>query len=473
MWSGSGFVIGDGRWVVTCFHVAARKLAGDRPLVPLRLTVISPWTGDAVEAQVIRTDSDADLALLRLDGPPLPALALAPENSLDPDTLWDHPPGPIRLSGFPHLEAASDPAIPLQVVSADTKLVEVVNREQFPSLVLAPSPGPQKGWSGGPAAWADSGAVIGVFFALVSRDDHPNDWFPHATPIGRLADLLRDAGLEPRRLEHPEAEPVAPPADADARFQHRMHALIAAMDDRWDRMEAEARALLTLTPESAAAQSLLALALAGEQEPAAALHEWDEAIRRDPERASFRADRGDALLALGRFPEAVATLQWAVALAPGDADLHLRLAEALARAGQYVSAHHELELAVSYSPNHPLAHWALGNSWSRRGNHPTAAREMARAVELAADLPIGDDFRAGYAAELDRAGHPQAAERQLRELLRREPASPNALLALATHLADHHQRQEAQLLAEKALAQNPDPRTARALQRLLSRLKPS
>src|SRR5690349_5139014 len=63
MWSGSGFVVGDGRWVVTCFHVAARKLANDRPLVPARLTVVSPWTGDAEEARVVRTDSEADLAL--------------------------------------------------------------------------------------------------------------------------------------------------------------------------------------------------------------------------------------------------------------------------------------------------------------------------------------------------------------------------------------------------------------------------
>src|SRR5205823_283085 len=128
MWSGSGFVVGDGTWVVTCFHVAARMLANDRPLVPPRLQVVSPWTGDAVAAQVVRTDSDADLALLHIDGPPLPALALAPEDALDPDALRDHPPGRVRLSGFPHLEAASDPAVPLRVVSADTDVIAVVSR---------------------------------------------------------------------------------------------------------------------------------------------------------------------------------------------------------------------------------------------------------------------------------------------------------------------------------------------------------
>ena len=84
MWSGSGSVIGDGKWVVTCFHVAARKLANDRPLVPSRLMVISPWTGESVEARVVKTNASTDLALLRLDGPALPALALAAEDALGP-----------------------------------------------------------------------------------------------------------------------------------------------------------------------------------------------------------------------------------------------------------------------------------------------------------------------------------------------------------------------------------------------------
>jgi tetratricopeptide (TPR) repeat protein len=470
MWSGSGFVIGDGRWVVTCFHVAARKLAQDRPLVPLRLMVISPWTGNAEEAQVVSTDSDADLALLRLDGPPLPALALAPEDSLDPDALQDHPPRRVRLSGFPHLEAASDPAVPLRVVSAELGVVAVINRERFPSLVLSPSSGPQKGWSGGPATWTDSGAVIGVFFALVSRSDDPNRWFPHATPIQPLTAFLQSAGLDPDALAHPEAALSAPPADADERFQHRMHAIIAAMDDRWDRMESEARALLKLTPDAASAHSLLAIALDGRQRPLAALREWDEAVQREPERAAFHAGRGGALLQLGQPAQAIAAFRRATALAPDDADLMLRLTEALFQAGQPNEAHAALEQAVSFSPNHPIARWELGLSWSRRGNHLLALREMQQAVELAADLPIADDFRPEYAAELERAGRPSEAERQLRELIRHEPDSPSALLALALHLADHHQPEEARSLARKALTSNPDPATEKAVRNLLDRL---
>jgi tetratricopeptide (TPR) repeat protein len=470
MWSGSGFVIGDGTWVVTCFHVAARKLAHDRPMLPAHLTVVSPWTGEAVEARVVQTDSNADLALLRLEGPALPALALGDEGALDDETLRDHPPGPVRLSGFPHLEAVADPAVPMQVVSADTDVVAVLPREKFPSLVLAPTPGPQKGWSGGPATWVESGEVTGVFFALVSRDEAPDRWFPHATPIRPLAALLRGAHLDPEALRHPTSVPAVRPTDADARFQHRMHAIIAAMDDRWDRMESEARALLKLTPDSATAHSLLADALAGQGQPAAALREWDEAVRLDPGRAALHAGRGEALLALAQLEAAAAAFRQAELLAPDDADVPLRLAEALERQGRRLDAHQALERAVSLSPNHPLARWALAQNWRWRGYRTAALKEMRQAVELAADLPIGEDFRLGYAAELAHARQIPEAMRQLSELLRRDPEMPAAMLALGRLLADQGRLEEARSLAQQVLANRPEPQAEQAARRLLERI---
>jgi serine protease Do len=479
MWSGSGFVVGDGRWVVTCFHVAARKLAHDRPVVPMRLTVISPWSGESVEARVVRTDADSDLALLRLEGPPLPALPLATEDAPEEATPREQPPGPVHLSGFPHLETAADPAIPLRVVTAETSIITVIQREQFPSLVLAPSPGPQKGWSGGPVTLVDTGAVIGVFFALVAppseapraleEGETPDGWLPHATPLGPLTALLRAAGLDPETLRHPPPFDTTQPPDADSRFQHRMHAIIAAMDDRWDRMEAEVRALLEGEPESASAHRLLAEALAETGRHSAALKEWNAALRRAPEWAILHAGRGETLLALGQTQEGVEGLRQATMLAPDDADLRLRLAMALQRADRWIDAHRALQQALSYSPNHPLVRWELGRSWSRRGHPVEALRQMREALELAADLPLADDLRPEYAAELARAGRTSAAERELRELLRRQPGMPQALLALAALLIHHGRADEGRSLAERVLAEHAEPRFERAARRLLER----
>src|SRR5439155_13839551 len=48
---GSGFVIGDGGWVVTAFHVVAANLGKGRMVPEGALLVLSPWTGHWYEAQ--------------------------------------------------------------------------------------------------------------------------------------------------------------------------------------------------------------------------------------------------------------------------------------------------------------------------------------------------------------------------------------------------------------------------------------
>jgi predicted Zn-dependent protease len=96
---------------------------------------------------------------------------------------------------------------------------------------------------------------------------------------------------------------------------------------------------------------------------------------------------------------------------------------------------------------------------------------MAEAVELADGLPLGEDFRLGYAAELERAGQSHAAESQLQELLRREPDYPPALVALATLLADHGRAAEARALAAKALDGNLSSGEQKAFRSLLQRLQ--
>ena len=49
---GSGFVVGDGSWVVTAGHVVSVALGRGRRLADRTAWVYSPWTGGPVEAQV-------------------------------------------------------------------------------------------------------------------------------------------------------------------------------------------------------------------------------------------------------------------------------------------------------------------------------------------------------------------------------------------------------------------------------------
>jgi S1-C subfamily serine protease len=92
---GTGFVVGDGTRIVTNAHVLPAKLDDAQSE---KVAVLVPPRGKG-QAQVRETgassvDADADLAVLELRGPPLPALALR-----DSDTVREGQ--AVLLTGFP------------------------------------------------------------------------------------------------------------------------------------------------------------------------------------------------------------------------------------------------------------------------------------------------------------------------------------------------------------------------------------
>ncbi len=68
---GTGFVVGDGTWVITNAHVV------DKPLDPVKREFPAVFAGRGnefatIEAKIVQTDPEHDLALLKLLGAPLP-----------------------------------------------------------------------------------------------------------------------------------------------------------------------------------------------------------------------------------------------------------------------------------------------------------------------------------------------------------------------------------------------------------------
>ena len=91
---GSGFAVGDGTMVVTNFHVLPGAVEGQ---AEARLAVFLPGGRDAKplrSARVLAVDRAHDLALLAIEGAPLPVLPLA-----DPGTAREGM--AIALMGFP------------------------------------------------------------------------------------------------------------------------------------------------------------------------------------------------------------------------------------------------------------------------------------------------------------------------------------------------------------------------------------
>ncbi len=164
---GTGFVIGDGRQVVTNAHVLPDQITPDAP--ELAVLVRSPQGEQLIRrARVISRITERDLAEIRLDGPPLPALKMG-----DSSTVRDGQ--SIAFTGFPIGGALGfSPVTHRGIVSAITpialpggnanqlneKLIRQIKQGSFYIFQLDATAYP--GNSGSPVFDPETGLVIGV-----------------------------------------------------------------------------------------------------------------------------------------------------------------------------------------------------------------------------------------------------------------------------------------------------------------------
>ncbi len=90
---GTGFVVADGRYVVTNAHVVDKPLDVDKKEIPIVL-VSRDGLPQPREAELLALDKDHDLALLRISGDPLPALKLGDSASVREGRM-------LVFTGFP------------------------------------------------------------------------------------------------------------------------------------------------------------------------------------------------------------------------------------------------------------------------------------------------------------------------------------------------------------------------------------
>jgi S1-C subfamily serine protease len=165
--SGTGFVVSDGRHVLTNAHVLP-------PLPPGRVDrriAIQHWSADTGwtvrEASVKRTDPVRDLALLTIDGPALPPVKLSSKDVAEGSdiVLIGFPLG--GALGFSHVShrgmVAALTAIAPQAMNAQTlqpRALQQLRRGSFEVLQLDATAYP--GNSGGPVFDLNNGEVVGV-----------------------------------------------------------------------------------------------------------------------------------------------------------------------------------------------------------------------------------------------------------------------------------------------------------------------
>ena len=200
---GTGFVVGNGTTVVTNAHIVPSVLATERKE---RLVAVIPGDDQAARARTLtlRTrDPSHDLAVLDMEGNPLPALALAS------DTLL--PEGQeIAFTGFPIGNVLGVlPVTHRGIISAVAPigLPQANSRDLNPALVRQLSSGPFRiyqldataypGNSGSPLFDPVNGEVVGVInmvFVKASRESAITapSGISYAIPVARLRTLLSD-----------------------------------------------------------------------------------------------------------------------------------------------------------------------------------------------------------------------------------------------------------------------------------------
>jgi serine protease Do len=197
--NGTGFVVGDGRTVITNMHVLPAATASDKQ----ETLVVIAGTAEQPQVRAARTvalDAEHDIAVLRIDGTPLPVLALG-----DSDALREG--ASIAFTGFPMgLLLGLHPATHRGTVSAITPFVipsisprqldaKTIRRMARPFFVFQLDATAYPGNSGSPIYDPETGVVYGVLNSVFVKESKENllkqpSGIAYAIPANFIRELL-------------------------------------------------------------------------------------------------------------------------------------------------------------------------------------------------------------------------------------------------------------------------------------------
>jgi S1-C subfamily serine protease len=196
---GSGFVIGNGHYVVTNQHVLPKELDEEK----LQVMAVFVGTGNSAEvrlAKIIDVDEYHDLAILKISGQALPAIKLANDS-------YQREGSYVGFTGFPigsilglypvthrGIISAITPMI-VPVEDARQITIKMLKRMRDPYLVYQLDATAYPGNSGSAMYNIENGNVIGIInkvFVQESKEaviEHPSG-ITYAIPVKYLRALL-------------------------------------------------------------------------------------------------------------------------------------------------------------------------------------------------------------------------------------------------------------------------------------------
>lgn len=203
---GTGFVVADGNHVVTNAHVVPALMEAEKGET-LSIFIRDGAEARARKAEKIASDPDHDLALLRFDGPPLPALGLGHFRDVREGQVYYFTGYPVgaALGLYPATHRAGMAAIaPIFRPPASAKGLtpKLIKRAADPFLMFQLDAVAYPGNSGSPLYDGDTGEVIGVINAVFVKGAKENALkdptsITYAIPAKYVRALLEEAGLKP------------------------------------------------------------------------------------------------------------------------------------------------------------------------------------------------------------------------------------------------------------------------------------
>ncbi len=203
---GTGFVVGNGLYVVTNAHVVAVKIDSEKR------ESIAVFAGhgelvDIREATKLAEDLDHDLALLKITGPPLTALALGDSSRVREGESY-------AFTGFPiGMVLGLHPVTHRGIISAITPIaIPQLSARQLDKTVLKRLIAPYNvfqldataypGNSGSPLYDPATGQVIAILNKVFVQESKETllqkpSGISYAIPINYLRELLTKVGVEP------------------------------------------------------------------------------------------------------------------------------------------------------------------------------------------------------------------------------------------------------------------------------------
>ena len=477
---GSGAVIGDGRLVVTAYHLVFESSEIGLHTMPGVTTVISPYLGELCSAKVLIANRELDAALLEIPWRGHPSFNLLSDSeihNIDRVRFESYIAGSLSSDNLPSYDQIQTTSLPVESISS---------RRGVPSQIIIDGHGKlDKGWSGCPIISEKDDSLVGCFTNISGQkptaklsflpDKNLYNCKQKETASGPAVGLIRQLVSEVNRtnsLSEKTQFILKQPNDSREATQHLLHAiqLRSTNDDSLPKAREELNHFLTLRPNSITGKVFLASWLedAGKQKEAEEI--FKQAIAGDPNNVHSRFAYGQFLASSGRADEAMSEFQQAKDCSPDDSLPDCMLAQVIATTNDIETSLAKINDAIKKHPENSRLLAVRGFAYMRNREPDAAVESMKKAITF---WPENQSFRRILAITLENTGKLDEAELHLRDLIILNPDDPGVNFLLAKFLGTHRPSLHAEAieLANRALRLSGQNETEkRKIQELLRSL---